>query len=88
MEFNSQVDNKIHLSRVSKESYAEVVKRPSTQNQTAKLKIVEKGDNTDWQKQRKLFFTNMAEDVTMVEIWKTFKQFGQISDINCSDKER
>lgn len=69
------------MSRVSKESYAEVVKRPSTQNQTAKLKTVEKGDNTYWQKQRKLFFTNMAEDVTMVEIWKTFKQFGQISDI-------
>lgn len=49
-------------TRYKVESYAEIVRKPYTQNPTTKPRTMNRGGNTEWQKKRKLFFTNFLRE--------------------------
>lgn len=66
----------------SKESYADMVRKSSNLGQAGVVaRNIQTKPTTDWKPNKKLFFTNLSEEISVPEIWKTFKQFGQISDI-------
>lgn len=68
-------------SRFEKGSFADIVRKNTdlvVQNVKPKARVP---DQSDWLESKKLFFTNLAEDVLLKEVWKTLKQHGLISDI-------
>lgn len=73
----------LHLGARRKEvaSYADIVKKSPLSNQTEDKSIKVGPRNSAWPSQRKLFFTKLEDKATVLEIWRTFKRLGEISDI-------
>lgn len=64
-----------------------MIKRNKSQTPHHKSHKQKASRNQAWKESRKLFFKNLTPNTQVTEIWKTFKQWGRISDIILPSKK-
>lgn len=84
-EVQKKPEFKEHPERVthSKEtrSYAQVLKDDNSQLHNTSSTVLHRAKTFERSIQSKLFFTNLHEDVSLIELWKKFKSVGRVRDI-------
>lgn len=70
-----------------KETFADIMRKPSSIGLEKVTSQEQAKSTTYWNSRKKLFFTNLGLNIAVTEVWKTFKQFGQISDIILPQKK-